>query len=161
MHMDLACSFGSMYWGEKMARKRRKVEMLEGWGAELERLRLARGWTQEELQARSGLGQSSISHYENEEKRPSMESLALLAGAFGMEQEDLARIVGRLTRRAEDDVARSRVPLSVLMQKMVDQYPELEPQFAERANDPDFDAQIETLAKVLGFTARAWMDEAD
>lgn len=131
---------------------------VDGIADELQRLRRARSWTQEDVEEHSGLTQGQISQFESGKKRPSMGSLRRLAKAFGVPVEDLARRAGYLDAvTPERDTAR---PIDLLIEEMVAQYPELAAQFAERQHDDDFPAQVRALAKVLGFTARGWLDRA-
>ena len=52
-------------------------------------LRAERGWSQEELGARSGLTYKFIGEVERGQKNPSLESLGAIAHGFGMDIADL------------------------------------------------------------------------
>lgn len=52
-------------------------------------LRTERGWSQEELGARSGLTYKFIGEVERGQKNPSLESLGAIARGFGMDIADL------------------------------------------------------------------------
>jgi Zn-dependent peptidase ImmA (M78 family)/transcriptional regulator with XRE-family HTH domain len=55
----------------------------------VETLRLARGWTQQQLSAESGLTQAAVSRYENGLRRPDPATVDLLASVFGVTAEFL------------------------------------------------------------------------
>jgi len=64
----------------------------------LKELRLERGWTQEELAERSGLGRRTISYWEAEErKRPPADILLRYAKAFNIKPEELYQAAGYIT----------------------------------------------------------------
>lgn len=56
----------------------------------LRRLRLERGWSQEELAKRAGFGVITIVRYENGATAPYARSVRALAAALGVESLDLA-----------------------------------------------------------------------
>jgi len=61
----------------------------------IRRLRLARGWKQEELARRTGVQQTYISKIENGQKdNPTQETLVKLAAAFGITVPDLLKEAG-------------------------------------------------------------------
>jgi ribosome-binding protein aMBF1 (putative translation factor) len=55
----------------------------------LRSLRLQRGWTQQDLATRSGLGQSAVSMMENGQCRPQLGTLMKLAEALGVTKKEL------------------------------------------------------------------------
>jgi transcriptional regulator with XRE-family HTH domain len=64
--------------------------MREHFGKKVQQLRLARGWSQEELRRRAGYANATmIQHIEQGLKRPSMEKAAELARVFGVSVSDL------------------------------------------------------------------------
>ena len=64
--------------------------MTETLGARLGRLRVAQGWTQQELADRIAVSRVAISHFEMDLAVPSERTVALLAGVF--KQEPLALV---------------------------------------------------------------------
>ena len=61
----------------------------------LKELRLQRGWTQQELAKRSGLGRRSISYLEQKDReRPPADILLKLARAFNIKPEELYQAAG-------------------------------------------------------------------
>lgn len=72
-----------------------------GLGAEIRRLRLARGWTQDELRDRAEIGQSTISALENgKQEQTSLEYLQRLARAFGVSVNVFLRAAGIMEEEA-------------------------------------------------------------
>jgi transcriptional regulator with XRE-family HTH domain len=129
---------------------------VEGWGSELRQLRRARRWTQEDLEEYSGLDQSSISQFENEEKRPSMSSIRRLARAFEISDEDLARIVGHLD--PEPEASPPATPLSEFLteiERQLRQIPGVADGLARnKADSPDdYPALLRNTARVVGILA--------
>lgn len=61
------------------------------YGKRIEQLRTERGWTQEQLAERAGLGQSSIALIENGLRWPRESTLNKLAAAFGCDVSNLAQ----------------------------------------------------------------------
>lgn len=59
-------------------------------------LRTARGWSQEELGARSGLTYKFIGEVERGQKSPSLDSLGVIAKGFGI---DIVELFGTATGR--------------------------------------------------------------
>jgi transcriptional regulator with XRE-family HTH domain len=76
---------------------------INGFGASLRRRRRGRGWSQFELESRSGVDQGTISAIEVGRSKPTMETVRRLAGAFGLPEEELAREAGQLSPRPEKD----------------------------------------------------------
>lgn len=70
---------------------------INGFGASLKRRRRGRGWSQFELESRSGVDQGTISAIEVGRSRPTMETVRRLARAFGLPEEELAREAGQLS----------------------------------------------------------------
>src|ERR1017187_2778481 len=56
----------------------------------LKRLRKEHGWTQKELENRTGIAQRNISSYESGKLQPSGRTLKKFAEAFGVSLDDLA-----------------------------------------------------------------------
>jgi transcriptional regulator with XRE-family HTH domain len=65
------------------------VELLEGIGHNIHRLRAEKGWNQTELGFRAGTSPSIISLIENGKRNPSTATLAKIAGALGVEVVEL------------------------------------------------------------------------
>ena len=55
----------------------------------LRTLRKERGWTQKELEQRTGIAQRNISSYESGKLQPSSKTIKRFADAFGIRVEDL------------------------------------------------------------------------
>jgi transcriptional regulator with XRE-family HTH domain len=130
-------------------------------GEAVRRARLARDWSQEFLAEKVGTDQTTISQIERGRFRPKYETVLALAGAFGIEPEGWVELAGyRVTGGERVATAPDDLPPGIvaLLREMVRQYPELETQFAANRRDADFQAQVRTLARVLGFTAREWFD---
>jgi len=72
------------------------VSTINGFGAKLKRRRRAEGWTQEELGARAGTDQGTISAIEVGRSRPTMDTVRGLAKAFRLPVEELAVEAGYL-----------------------------------------------------------------
>src|SRR5678816_1358398 len=72
------------------------VSAINGFGAKLKRRRRAEGWTQEELGARAGTDQGTISAIEIGRSRPTMDTVRGLAKAFHLPVEELAVEAGYL-----------------------------------------------------------------
>ncbi len=65
----------------------------------IERLRLAKGWTQRELAGAAGISQTSLSHYEAGLASPGTVSLSKLARALGLTTEQLLSAAPQPQRR--------------------------------------------------------------
>jgi transcriptional regulator with XRE-family HTH domain len=57
----------------------------EWFGARLKELREQRGWSQKELASRAGLGQRSVSSWEQRAREPSWSNVVALAEALGVD----------------------------------------------------------------------------
>lgn len=62
-------------------------------GIRIRKLREKQNWSQEDLAARSGLGQAFISNLENGKKEPCLRSIETLAGSF---EVSIARLMSGL-----------------------------------------------------------------
>lgn len=62
-------------------------------GLRLRKLREKQNWSQEDLSARSGLGQDFISELENGKKEPCLRSIETLAGSFKL---SISRLMSRV-----------------------------------------------------------------
>ena len=68
--------------------------MDENWGSIIRKLRLDRGWTQEDFANKSGLKRSHISRIElNEIKQPTKSTFETLARTFGMSLQELSTVL--------------------------------------------------------------------
>jgi transcriptional regulator with XRE-family HTH domain len=56
----------------------------------IKELRKARGWSQDELAARSGISRRTITYWETGDRRPSSIYLEALARVFGIAAEEMA-----------------------------------------------------------------------
>lgn len=61
------------------------------YGKKLKELRKIEGWTQEEVAKRIGVSKQTYSHYENENRTPSLKTIRSLAGVYGV---DLDHVFG-------------------------------------------------------------------
>lgn len=130
-------------------------------GSLVQRIRKARGLTQIDLGRRTGLSQNYISKLESGQvDLPQRGTLDALAGALDIPIGDFYRAAGVLVPKDEQESDRP-LPAGVLalMREMVRQHPELAAQFDAHQDDDDFGAQVRTLARVLGFTWRGFMEE--
>ena len=81
-----------------------------GLGAEIRRLRHARGWTQDQLAEASGVGQSTISALENgRQDQTSLEYLQRLARAFQVSINVFLRAAGIMDGEEEELTSREAV----------------------------------------------------
>jgi transcriptional regulator with XRE-family HTH domain len=71
-----------------LTEERVKEEMCD-LGARIRSLRMRRGWTQDDLGARSGLSKSYLSRLEEGDRQPSVAALLSIANAFGMSVNQL------------------------------------------------------------------------
>lgn len=72
------------------------VSGVNGFGASLRRRRRSEGWSQAELEERSGVDQGTISALEVGRSKPTAETVRRLADAFRLPVETLAREAGHL-----------------------------------------------------------------
>ncbi len=119
--------------------------MTETLGARLGRLRVATGWTQQELADRIAVSRVAISHFEMDLATPSERTVALLAGVF--KQEPAALVAGTYYPPGKAE----RLPL------VVARYTEVEKELCL------LDRDLEWLARLadcrLAFdTCHAWLD---
>jgi transcriptional regulator with XRE-family HTH domain len=153
------------YGGTMMAAMQNGGMIVEVLSTRLRSLRRARGWSQEELADRAGLEQTQISSWERGSRRPSMESVAKLAAAFGMPHADLAREFGYIDEPyAEPEGPKpGDIPpaLVTAMQEMVRDHPELAAQFEAHKDEDDFPAQVRVLARALNYTVRGWLADQE
>jgi len=75
-------------------------QRLQGMRRRIRALRIARGWTQQDLGDRSGYWQSYIGQIERGQKRPPLETLFSLAQALEVDALDLLAPIGPGERRA-------------------------------------------------------------
>ncbi|MEB3103043.1 LexA family protein [Ferviditalea candida] len=59
------------------------------YGKKLRELRKIEGWTQEEVAKRLGVSKQTYSHYENENRRPSLDMVRELASVYGVNIDDI------------------------------------------------------------------------
>ena len=64
-------------------------------GEKIKRLRKDKGWTQKDLENKTGIAQRNISSYESGKLQPSSRTIKRFAEAFGIEVDELA---GEATR---------------------------------------------------------------
>lgn len=125
--------------------------------------RQALGLSQTEVARRAGSSQRQVSRLENGEEltMPRRDTLERFGAVLGITLPEFYQAAGMI--EVEGPVPPAPLPpgIALLMREMVRQYPELEGQFAERREDEDFAAQVRTLARVLGFTAREWLEEPE
>ncbi len=81
---------------------------MNDFGQLLETLRIARGWTQAQLEQRSGIRQATLSRYENGMRQPGAVEVAALARAFGVTSDFLQRGQRRRAAMAVDAHMRRR-----------------------------------------------------
>ena len=80
----------------------------------IKQLRLERGWTQQELAQRSGLGRRSISYLEQRDReRPPADILLKLARAFNIKPEELYQAAGYI-KEAKELSPRPETPEEIL-----------------------------------------------
>lgn len=70
-----------------MARK--PDRLLVGLGKAIRELRAERGWSQEELSLRTGVHRNYIGGIERAERKPTVETVAVLANALGVKASEL------------------------------------------------------------------------
>ena len=75
------------------------MEIKELVGVNLRRLRQAKGFSQEELYAASGVSQQFISEIENGSRNPTIETLAILAQALQASVADLVTVPDGVRQR--------------------------------------------------------------
>jgi transcriptional regulator with XRE-family HTH domain len=75
---------------------RKPDRLLVGLGKALRELRTERGWSQEELSLRTGVHRNYIGGIERAERKPTVETVAVLANALGVKASEL---VARAERR--------------------------------------------------------------
>lgn len=78
------------------------------YGQNLRELRKIEGWTQEEVAKRIGISKQTYSHYENENRKPGLETIRKLASVY---QVDIDKIFSgsdleNLTTKEETDIAK-------------------------------------------------------
>jgi transcriptional regulator with XRE-family HTH domain len=59
------------------------------YGKKLKELRKIEGWTQEEVAKRLGVSKQTYSHYENEKRRPGLDTIRELAGVYQVNIDDI------------------------------------------------------------------------
>lgn len=59
------------------------------YGEKLRELRKIEGWTQEEVAKRLGVSKQTYSHYENEKRKPSLETIKELASVYQVNIDDI------------------------------------------------------------------------
>lgn len=80
----------------------------------LKELRLERGWTQEEVAKRSGLGRRTVSYFEKRDReRPPADILLKFAKAFNIKPEELYQAAGYITE-TRDTHPRPETPEEIL-----------------------------------------------
>lgn len=127
------------------------------------RARLGRRWSQEKLAELIGTDQTTVSQIERGKFKPTYSTVLALASAFDVQPGPWVELAGyRVTGGERGALVADEFPawLVALMREMVRQYPELASQFQDRRADADFPAQVRTLARILGFTAKEWLDES-
>ncbi|ANY74553.1 Transcriptional regulator [Paenibacillus lactis] len=62
------------------------------YGSRIAKLREQKGWTQEELSELIGISRASLSHYEQNRRKPNLETLTRLADIF---ETTIDKIIGR------------------------------------------------------------------
>ena len=80
-------------------------------GKTIKRLRLEKGWTQEDVSRKLGVTSKAISFYELDKRKPSSESLIKIAEVFGITLDELVKgdvkvVQDQKTPRHENDLAR-------------------------------------------------------
>lgn len=78
------------------------------YGQNLRELRKIEGWTQEEVATKLGISKQTYSHYENEKRKPGLETIRKLAAVY---QVDIDKIFSEtdiegLTLKEENDIAK-------------------------------------------------------
>jgi transcriptional regulator with XRE-family HTH domain len=68
------------------------VDIRQTLGANLKRLRTAKGWSQEEYAFEAGIHRTYISDIERGARNPTIEVLVKLAAPFGVEPAELIRV---------------------------------------------------------------------
>jgi transcriptional regulator with XRE-family HTH domain len=68
---------------------RKPDRLLVGLGKAIRELRTERGWSQEELSLRTGVHRNYIGGIERAERKPTLETVAVLAGALGVRTSEL------------------------------------------------------------------------
>lgn len=79
------------------------------YGRNLRELRKIEGWTQEEVAKKIGISKQTYSHYENENRKPGLETIRKLALVY---QVDIDKIFSEsdlenLTAKEETDIAKN------------------------------------------------------
>ena len=64
-------------------------DLLQGLGKAIRELRAERGWSQEELSLRTGVHRNYIGGIERAERKPTLETVAVLAQALGVTASEL------------------------------------------------------------------------
>lgn len=59
------------------------------YGDKLRELRKIEGWTQEEVAKRIGVSKQTYSHYENEKRKPSLDTIKELAAVYSVKLDDI------------------------------------------------------------------------
>jgi repressor LexA len=59
------------------------------YGEKLRELRKIEGWTQEEVAKRIGVSKQTYSHYENEKRKPSLDTIKELAAVYSVKLDDI------------------------------------------------------------------------
>ncbi len=75
---------------------RKPDRLLVGLGKAIRELRTERGWSQEELSLRTGVHRNYIGGIERAERKPTVETVAVLADALGVKTSELIARAERL-----------------------------------------------------------------
>lgn len=119
--------------------------MNETLGEMIVRLRTARGWTQEELAARSGLKQPTVADIERgRSKLPGPEIRRGIADALGVRHLDLLIAAGQLTPNEIEPLHESTI-VDFRLREIIDAWPDITPQAQEH---------LHSLLRVPGIVVR-------